>query len=371
MRNWSPKTRNYWGQKRRRDSIPSDQDESDTASVRSPMPWEPQDTTPDSTNYRQEDNSEYGDYGNTPALKTIVITPEPSSPIWENAKSVIDTLKGKPPEDIDPQNFIQKIVKRMLGADENAHQALNRRAPKILGADISGPMISADSPDGIGGRSDYLNRGNGLTNIPKVLGNVITGPVISSDSPDGQGRGEFLSEVEKIEKQIQKPANHQNKIWPSGYIYPLPDSFKMYKSQDFGGSHMGIDIVGKTSGEILDQPILSVCDGWIDLVVKANQLVDGGGTDVNRGGIRVRVRDSSGLYYIYYHMSPDSNQHLKIGQEVSQGFPLGRVGSSGRGNFDDRKKGTGIHLHFEMWDGIVNNIDYRKYFPELSQIPEQ
>jgi murein DD-endopeptidase MepM/ murein hydrolase activator NlpD len=184
MRIWSPRTRNYWGQKRKRDSIPSDQDESDTSGVRSPMPWEPQDTTQESTNYKQEENAEDDNYGNTPSLETIVITPEPSSPIWENGKSVIDTLKGKPPEDIDPQNFIQKIVSRMLGNDENAHKALNRRAPKILDADISGPMISADSPDGKGGRAYVVDNGKTLTNIPKVLGNVITGPVISADSPD-------------------------------------------------------------------------------------------------------------------------------------------------------------------------------------------
>jgi hypothetical protein len=47
-------------------------------------------------------------------------------------------------------------------------------------------------------------------------------------------------------------------------------SIEMNKSRDFSGSHMGIDIVGKSAGDISGQSILSVCDGWIDKVVKAN-----------------------------------------------------------------------------------------------------
>jgi hypothetical protein len=41
MRSWTPKSRNYWGQKKRNDSSDSDQEESDSNNDRPPMPWEP------------------------------------------------------------------------------------------------------------------------------------------------------------------------------------------------------------------------------------------------------------------------------------------------------------------------------------------
>jgi murein DD-endopeptidase MepM/ murein hydrolase activator NlpD len=381
MRNWSPKTRNYWGQKRRRDSTSTDQEENDASSTRPPMPWEPQDTTQEATTYRQDENSEYENYGNTPSLETIVITPEPSSPIWENGKSVIDTLKGKPPEDIDPQNFIQKIVKKMLGTDENSHQALNRRAPQILGADISGPMISADSPDGKGGRADVIDHGNTLPNIPKVLGNVITGPVISVDSPDGQGRGEFLREVERKQKQrqIQKPANYQNRIWPSGYIYPLPDSFDLYVSRGYyeasaeKKAHRGIDFVGRSAGLIKGQPILAIDDGEVIEVITRNNY------DKNGGGLRVLIKSRSrktGEYFIhnYMHMEAGSNDHIyksfKSGMPyVKQGDIIGNVGSSNHETLDQKKN---YHLHLQSTKiGHKLPFSLLQYFPEIAKLPKQ
>jgi murein DD-endopeptidase MepM/ murein hydrolase activator NlpD len=369
MRNWSPRTRNYWGQKRRRDSTSNDQEENDTSSIRPPMPWEPQDTTQEATTYRQDENSEYENYGNTPSLETIVITPEPSSPIWENGKSVIDTIKGKPPEDIDPQNFIQKIVRKMLGADENAHQTLNRRAPKILGA---------DSPDGTGGRADVIDHGNTLTNIPKVLGNVITGPVISLDSPDGQGRGEFLSEVERKLNQIQKPAHHQNRIWPSGYIYPLPDSFNLYVTRGYyekyseRKAHKGIDLVGKTAGMVKGQPILAIDDGKVVKVITANNK------DNDFGGLRVQILSrlrTTGEYYIhnYMHMDAGSNDHIKASQLVKQGDIIGKVGSSNNVTLD---QGLNYHLHLQFnrstKEGVSGSeLNLLEYFPELLKFPKQ
>jgi murein DD-endopeptidase MepM/ murein hydrolase activator NlpD len=79
---------------------------------------------------------------------------------------------------------------------------------------------------------------------------------------------------------------------------------------------------------------------------------------------------------LYYHLAPDSNNHLKLRQKINQGELIGKVGSSGQGNFDNRANGTGIHLHFEMWSGFDNkgrpiNIDFSNHFPELNEIPYQ
>jgi hypothetical protein len=227
MRNWSPRTRNYWGQKQKRDSIPSDQDESDTASVRSPMPWEPQDTTPDSTNYWQEDNSEYEDYGNTPALKTIVITPEPSSPIWENGRSVIDTLKGKPPEDIDPQNFMNAILKNML-----------------------------------------KNKGN--SSIPKAISNnVISGNAISSSTWDGRTgeREPGLSDLDLRNFHLENVYSKEPKPWYGNFVGPGPDML----ANDTG--KQPINLIDWAASKHDDEYFIAQATGWKGAVFNATERV--------------------------------------------------------------------------------------------------
>ena len=328
---WSPKRRKYWGYKQNGSSESTEQEESDSSSTeRPPMPWEPQDSTEDNTMYWKGEDSDEIDLSRETVLPTTVITAERTQP--EQSRSLIDQIQGKAPEDINPENFVNRIIMGMLGGQNNSS------IPKVIGNNaILGNLISSQAWHG-GEGSSFL----------------------------GQG-GEFIS---------SEPSANQNKVWPSGYIFPIPDDFKIYKSQDFSSSHDGIDIVGKTAGEILGLPILAVCDGYIDKVVMARQLIEGGGGDNNKGGIRVRIKDSKGLYYLYYHMTPDSNNHLKLGQKILQGEFIGKVGASGRGNFDDQANGTGIHLHFEMWSGFDQkgrpiNVNYKDYFPELNEIPYQ
>jgi hypothetical protein len=328
---WSPKRRKFWGYKQNGSPDSTELEESDSSSSDyTPMPWEPQDSAEDNTMYWKGEDSDEIDLTGETVLPTTVITAERPQP--EKSKSLIDQIQGKPPEDINPENFVNRIIMGMLGGQNNS-------------------------------------------SIPKVIGNnVILGSLSSSQAWDGSEGSRTLGQGGEFVPS--EPLPNQNKVWPSGYIFPIPDRFKIYKSQDFSASHYGIDIVGKTIGEILDQQVLAVCDGWIDKVVVANDLIEGGGNDNNSGGIRVRIIDSIGLYYLYYHLAPDSNNHLKLGQKINQGELIGKVGSSGQGNFDNRANGTGIHLHFEMWSGFNDkgrpiNIDYRNHFPELNEIPYQ
>lgn len=330
MRSWSPKRRKYWGYKQNGSSDSTEQEESDSSSTeRPPMPWEPQDSTEDNTMYWKGEDSDEPDLSGEYVLPTTVITAERTQP--EQSRSLIDQIQGKAPEDINPRNFLGNIIRGMIK----------------------------------GKRSDSSK---------VIANNAVMGPEEYTTSPNIKEKEEYFGEG--LDFQSPDKLSHDNKVWPSGYIFPIPDSFKIYKSRSYSDTHHGIDIVGQTSGRILGQPILSVCDGIIDKVVKANELIEGGGKDSNPGGIRVRVKDSSGLHYIYYHLLPESNHHLKIGQMVSQGEVIGKVGSSGRGNFDDRSNGTGIHLHFEMWSGFDQNgrpiyVNFLDYFPELNEIPNQ
>jgi len=64
----------------------------------------------------------------------------------------------------------------------------------------------------------------------------------------------------------------------------------------------------------------------------------------NGGGYQVWIAHGSGLYTTYNHMSAIS---VGLGQRVSRGSHVGRVGQSGNA--------TGPHLHFEVWRGPVWN----------------
>lgn len=68
----------------------------------------------------------------------------------------------------------------------------------------------------------------------------------------------------------------------------------------------------------------------------------------NGGGYQVYVAHGSGLYTTYNHMSAIT---VGVGERVSRGEQVGRIGTSGWT--------TGPHLHFEVWRGAVWNGGYR------------
>lgn len=101
----------------------------------------------------------------------------------------------------------------------------------------------------------------------------------------------------------------------------------------WGGTHTGLDIDGVTG-----QPVGAAADG---VVISAGR--DGG------YGKNVLVRHSNGLVTRYAHLS---KIEVSVGQKLSRGELLGRVGSTGHS--------TGSHLHFEVITGgrTVNPTKY-------------
>jgi hypothetical protein len=111
---WSPKRRKYWGYKQNGSSESTEQEESDSSSSeRPPMPWEPQDSTEDNTMYWKGEDSDEIDLSRETVLPTTVITAERTQP--EQSRPLIDQIQGKAPEDINPENFVQRIILGMLG----------------------------------------------------------------------------------------------------------------------------------------------------------------------------------------------------------------------------------------------------------------
>ena len=154
---------------------------------------------------------------------------------------------------------------------------------------------------------------------------------------------EMRSEDSKIRAAIAKAEREANRTSsrgdsgsrspssnPGGFIYPVPAAYKkvtsgMYYSESkryHGAYDFG-------SAGIAGQPVYAVKDGTV--IYTANLT--------NSYGTHVIIRHSSGLYTLYAHGQAGSLS-VSVGQKVSQGQQIMRVGSTGNS--------SGPHLHFEV-----------------------
>ena len=130
-------------------------------------------------------------------------------------------------------------------------------------------------------------------------------------------------------------------------------------TQGFGGSsnHRGLDLVGKDY--TLDD-IVSYADGTVNMVT--NGYGNGQGQGVNWAyGNFVKIINDDGTVCLYAHMEYTS---VKVGQRVSKGQVIGRMGNSGNS--------YGGHLHWELWscNDYYKNIDPSPYLaPKEIKLP--
>ncbi len=114
-------------------------------------------------------------------------------------------------------------------------------------------------------------------------------------------------------------------VWPVSGVYNVTSHY----GQRWGRMHKGIDIAnGNTSGKL----ILAADSGTVELVKISNQGY----------GNQVVINHGNGVKTRYAHML-DGSISVSVGQKVSRGQAIGRVGNTGNS--------TGPHLHFEV---IVN-----------------
>ena len=121
-------------------------------------------------------------------------------------------------------------------------------------------------------------------------------------------------------------------------------------TQGFGGSsnHRGLDLVGK---DYTIDDIVSYANGTVNMVV--NGYGNGAGEGVNWAyGNFVKIINDDGTVCLYAHMEYTS---VKVGQRVSKGQVIGRMGNSGNS--------YGGHLHWEFWtkNDYYSNIDPSPY----------
>lgn len=167
---------------------------------------------------------------------------------------------------------------------------------------------------------------------------------LSNEDKEVQSKiDEMRSEDSKIRAAIAKAEREANRTSsrgnggsrspssnPGGFIYPVPAAYKkvtsgMYYSESkryHGAYDFG-------SAGIAGQPVYAVKDGTV--IYTANLT--------NSYGTHVIIRHSSGLYTLYAHGQAGSLS-VSVGQKVSQGQQIMRVGSTGNS--------TGAHLHFEV-----------------------
>lgn len=121
-------------------------------------------------------------------------------------------------------------------------------------------------------------------------------------------------------------------------------------TQGFGGSnnHRGLDLVGK---DYTIDDIVSYGNGVVQMSVTG--YGNGQGEGVNwRYGNFVKVLHDDGTVCLYAHLERAS---VSVGQRVSKGQVLGRMGNSGNS--------FGGHLHWEFWskNDYNSNIDPSPY----------
>ena len=121
-------------------------------------------------------------------------------------------------------------------------------------------------------------------------------------------------------------------------------------TQGFGGSnnHRGLDLVDKgyTIGDVV-----SYDNGVVLMAV--NGYGNGQGEGVNWAyGNFIKILNDNGSVCLYAHLEYTS---VKVGQRVSKGQFIGRMGNSGNS--------FGVHLHWEYWtkNDYYSNVDPSPY----------
>ena len=127
-------------------------------------------------------------------------------------------------------------------------------------------------------------------------------------------------------------------------INPVPTGWAPGEDGDFGPRnaptagastwHKAYDIPANGG-----DPVVSIMDGTVTSVNKSDEWGDG-------YGISVRIDHGNGIETEYHHMQVGSADNINVGDKVSQGQQIGKVGSTGTS--------TGNHLDFQVWkDGQI------------------
>jgi len=158
-------------------------------------------------------------------------------------------------------------------------------------------------------------------------------PVASGDALGGGFR--LLAHSETVSASHQATAagaTHPSPAASADFIWPV-DGWIVQGM--WAGHPAGIDI-GANQGD----PVRAVRAGTVALA---------GGDPCCQYGYFVVIAHDDGWSTLYGHLSAFS---VKAGQQVAQGQPIGRVGTTGKSS------GPHVHLELRSFGGVVNPLDY-------------
>lgn len=186
---------------------------------------------------------------------------------------------------------------------------------------------------------------NGVKGTDKVtyLATYIDGVQVSTEEIDR------VTLVEPINEKIQV-GTKKTSVYGSGYevitngkfVWPVSGLYTItsYYGNRRSGWHTGLDISGgNASGKL----VLAAESGTVELVKFSNRSY----------GNQVVINHGNGIKTRYAHML-DGSISVSVGQKVTRGQAIGRVGNTGNS--------SGAHLHFEVIvnGNTVNPINYIK-----------
>ena len=173
--------------------------------------------------------------------------------------------------------------------------------------------------------------------IKMINGEITQAYIVSSE--------ELVPVVNKIVVKGGKQARRGDGAWSWPTNFPYIISSRV--GWRWGKPHRGIDICGTGRGS----PIYAAREGEVAQVTYQSSGL----------GYMVTIKHDNGYYTQYGHMQNvkgndrkgyegSATKYIKVGDRVRAHQVIGEMGSSG--------SSTGVHLHFEIWDGPPYQATY-------------
>ena len=135
------------------------------------------------------------------------------------------------------------------------------------------------------------------------------------------------------------------KDWPvprvyNGHTRRHSNNYGEYRGRRL--PHQGLDINLGSGYDDYGCPVYATHDGK---VVRVAYYYD----DKNPGGTRIKIQSYDGSVSTFYMHLSDISDNLKVGDDVSEGQQIGKIGASSFGNENSKPGGKwASHLHYEL-----------------------
>jgi murein DD-endopeptidase MepM/ murein hydrolase activator NlpD len=211
-----------------------------------------------------------------------------------------------------------------LKSKTDIHTGQKLSIPPVTGLIVT--VTPTDTLDSLAARygvngTDILAT-NGLDDPNLVVGQVLVVPGAKGAPMPTQKPVNRPAATRPATNSVRPPTTYRG----GTFLWPVVGGGN-YISQYFHYGHYAIDIAADYGSKVRAAAAGTVTfAGWKN----------------NGGGYQVWIAHGSNLYTTYNHMSAVS---VGLGQHVSRGQQVGRVGQSGNA--------TGPHCHFEVWIGPI------------------